>query len=185
MVGEFSLILPVDRIDFQSSPDNGILLVSNVVVRKGKGHFHVNPPFPPAISLALSPVAHLFHLPFLVFSCFRFILFYVIRSVRKRYPDQSSRSEKRSGRMFLWDFAEFGRKLGPPKKYAATNGTAMKNNFSRWSDSRRAKTDDEETNCRAILLLRGKKLIFDRSEFLSLTNYTAELRIFESHGSYE
>lgn len=102
VVGEFSLILPVDRIDFQSSPDNGILFVSNVAVRKGKGHFHVSPP---SLLQSFRPRPLSFISFTLLFSCFRFILFYVIRSVRKRHIDQSSRSKKRRDECF--DFASF------------------------------------------------------------------------------
>lgn len=93
VVGEFSLILPVDRIDFQSSSDNGILLVSNVTVREGKDHFHVSSPtLLQSVCLCPLSLVALFYSPFLVFS-FHLVLCHSIRS-QKRYPDQSSRSKR-------------------------------------------------------------------------------------------
>lgn len=89
---------------FKVRPIMGFPSSLTVAARKGKGHFHVSPPIllQSVCLYLLPPISFTF-----LFSCFRFISFYVIRTVRKRYPDQSSRSEKRCGVSVLMGLREF------------------------------------------------------------------------------
>lgn len=89
---------------FKVRPIMGFFSSRTSSVRKGKGHFHVSS-FTLLHSVCLYPLSHVSFT--LLFSCFRFILFYVIvRSVRESVTLIRVQGAKKMGEswVFWWDF---------------------------------------------------------------------------------